>query len=451
MNSLVLLLAVARLVTIDPGHFHASLVQNRAYPEIDRVAKVFAPDGPELDAHLKLVDAFNARKENPTSWQEEVCKGPDYLARFAAAAGRGDFGPQPIVILAGRNDRKGDYALKAVECGCNVLSDKPMAITPEVFAQTERAARLAQTKGLLFADIMTERNEITTILQRELTLDRKLYGEQERGTPEDPAVTKVSVHHFCKLVNGTPLRRPEWFYDVSKQGEGIADITTHLVDMVQWETFPGVRLQTNDVRMISARTWPTRITPEQFKLSTGGVLVQPLDYRSNGEFTWALKGVHCKVSVTWAFMAPEGTGDTHYSLMRGTKAEVFIRQGKPNEELRMKNEELARADEKSGNRPKLYVRSRGDPKETERALNAACARIAKVWTGVRAEPTQQVGTWRIVYPVKYDIGHEAHFSEVVRMFLGWMKRGREDSLYIDNMLVKYYTIVEAWKLAHREK
>ena len=254
MTGLALLLAAARLVTIDPGHFHASLVQNRSYPEIDPVAKVFAPDGPELVAHLKLVDAFNARAENPTAWREDVTRGPDYLSRFAEAAGRGAFGPQPIVILAGRNDLKGDYALKAVECGCNVLSDKPMAITPEVFAKTERAARLAEKKGLLFADIMTERNEITTILQRELTFDRKLYGEQEKGTPEDPAVTKVSVHHFCKLVNGTPLRRPEWFYDVARQGEGIADITTHLVDMVQWETFPGVRLQTNDVRMISART-----------------------------------------------------------------------------------------------------------------------------------------------------------------------------------------------------
>lgn len=448
MTGLALLLAAARLVTIDPGHFHASLVQNRSYPEIDPVAKVFAPDGPELAAHLNLVDAFNARAENPTAWREDVTRGPDYLSRFAEAAGHGAFGPQPIVILAGRNDLKGDYALKAVECGCNVLSDKPMAITPEVFAKTGRAARLAEKKGLLFADIMTERNEISTILQRELALDRKLYGEQEKGTPEDPAVTKISVHHFCKLVNGTPLRRPEWFYDVAKQGEGIADITTHLVDMVQWETFPGVRLQTNDVRMISARIWPTRITPEQFKLSTGGMIAEPLDYRSNGEFTWALKGVHCKVSVTWAFMAPEGTGDTHYSLMRGTKAEVFIRQGAPNEELKMKNEELARADEKSGSRPKLYVRSRGEPQETERALMAACSRIAKVWPGVRAEPTREPGTWRIVYPPRYDVGHEAHFSEVVRTFLGWMKRGKEDPLYIDNMLVKYHTIVEAWKLAH---
>ena len=438
MTGLALLLAAARLVTIDPGHFHASLVQNRSYPEIDPVAKVFAPDGPELAAHLKLVDAFNARAENPTAWREDVTHGPDYLSRFAEAAGRGAFGPQPIVILAGRNDLKGDYALKAVECGCNVLSDKPMAITPEVFAKTARAARLAEKKGLLFADIMTERNEITTILQRALTLDRRLYGEQERGTPEDPAVTKVSVHHFCKLVNGTPLKRPEWFYDVARQGEGIADITTHLVDMVQWETFPGVRLQTNDVRMISAHTWPTRIAPEQFLLSTGGAIAEPLDYRSNGEFTWALKGVHCKVSVTWAFMAPEGTGDTHYSLMRGTKAEVFIRQGKA-----------------EGYKPMLYVRSRAkDPggiAGTERALGETLKHLAPRFDGIGCCPAAgEPGTWRILYSPKYDVGHEAHFSEVVRTFLGWMKRGKEDPLYVDNMLVKYHTIVEAWKLAHSE-
>ena len=33
-------------------------------------------------------------------------------------------------------------------------------------------------------------------------------------------------------------------------------------------------------------------------------------------------------------------------------------------------------------------------------------------------------------------------------FLDWMKAGKEDPIYVDNMLVKYHTIVEAWKLAH---
>jgi hypothetical protein len=34
-----------------------------------------------------------------------------------------------------------------------------------------------------------------------------------------------------------------------------------------------------------------------------------------------------KASVTWAYKAPEGGGDTHYSIMRGTKSNLVIRQG----------------------------------------------------------------------------------------------------------------------------
>ncbi len=425
-----LLLAVS-LVTLDPGHFHASLVQNRPYPEVSPEVKVFAPNGPELDAHLQLVSNFNARAENPTAWREVVYRGADYLKRFVAEAKSGSLGDSPVVILAGKNNRKGDYALAAVEAGVNVLADKPMAITPSVYEKTVRAARLAQEKGLFFADIMTERNEITTILQRALTQDRTLYGEQEKGTPDNPAITKISVHHFCKLVNGSPLQRPTWYYDTRIQGEGIVDVTTHLVDLVQWEAFPDVRLTTNDVEIVSSRTWPTHLTPAQYKMSTGGSCAADFDCEANGEFVWKLKGVSCKVSVIWNFMAPEGTGDTHDSMMRGTKAEIFIRQGP-----------------KEGYRPVLYVRSRGDAAATRRALDAALVRIEKSWPGVAAQETEEPGVWRISYPKAYDIGHEAHFSQVVHTYLDWMKAGREDPLYIDNMLVKYYTIVEAWKKAH---
>ena len=160
------LIVAAGFVTIDPGHFHASLVQNRSYPDVSPVVRVFAPEGAELDAHLKLVENFNAREINPTSWKEEVYRGSDYLDAFSEAARKKTLGENPIVVLAGKNNRKGEYAIAAVEAGCHVLSDKPMAITPEVFAKTELAARLAERRGLYFADIMTERNEITTILQR---------------------------------------------------------------------------------------------------------------------------------------------------------------------------------------------------------------------------------------------------------------------------------------------
>ena len=430
MTALVLATSIG-LVTLDPGHFHASLVQSRSYPEVDPLVRVFAPEGPELDVHLKFVEAFNTRAEKPTAWKEAVYRGADYLAKFTSAAKAGELGERSVVILAGKNDRKGDYALAAVEAGCSVLADKPMAITPEVFAKTERAARLAQEKGLFFADIMTSRIDMMTILQRALAADRGLYGEQEKGTPEDPAITKISVHHFYKLVNGTPLKRPEWYYDTSVQGEGLTDVSTHLVDLVQWEAFPDVRLAKDDVKVLSARSWPTRITPEQFRRSTGGTVAAPFDCLANGEFTWRLRGVHCKVSVVWNYEAPEGTGDTHDSLMRGTKAEVVIRQGA-----------------KEGYRPSLYVRSRGDAAATGAALQAALAKIAKDWPGVAAEPTDEAGVWRIAYPKKYDVAHEAQFGRVVQTFLDWMKAGKEDPIYDDNMLVKYHTIVEAWKLAH---
>ena len=432
MTTLLMAAALVKFVTIDPGHFHASLVQNRTYPEVSPEVAVFAPDGIELENHLKLVEAFNTRKDSPTAWQEDVYRGDDYLAKFSAAAKDGKLGEKPVVILAGKNNRKGDYALAAVEAGCNVLSDKPMAITPEVFEKTEKAARLAQEKGLYFADIMTERCEITTILQHELAKFSFLYGEQEKGTPDDPAIVKESVHHFCKLVNGAPLKRPEWYYDTKVQGEGIVDVTTHLVDIVQWTAFPGERLSKGDVEVVSASTWPTMISPEQFKMSTGGTIKEPLACESNGKFTWKLKGVSCKVSVVWNFMAPKGTGDTHYSLMRGTKAELLIRQGAA-----------------EGYRPVLYVKARGCAEETKKALASALAVVETKYPGVAAVATDEKGVWRITYPAKYDIGHEAHFSQVVRKFLGWMKAGQEDPDYIDNMIVKYYTIVEAWKKAHQ--
>ena len=68
---------------------------------------------------------------------------------------------------------------------------------------------------------MTERNEITTMLQRELSTIPAIYGEQLQGTPEEPAIVKESVHHLFKLVDNKPLTRPVWYFDVTQQGEGI--------------------------------------------------------------------------------------------------------------------------------------------------------------------------------------------------------------------------------------
>ncbi len=221
-----------RLLTLAPGHFHAGLVQKFMYPQVDPVVHVYAPAGPDLQEHLKRIKGFNSRAEQPTHWEEKVYTGPDFLERMLSEKDGN------VVVLAGNNAHKTEYIFRSVSAGFNVLADKPMAITPAGFDLLREAFTRAAANKVLLYDIMTERYEITSILQRELARMPELFGTLQKGTPEQPAVEMESVHHFFKEVAGKPLIRPAWFYDVRQQGESIPDVGTHLVDGVQWICFP---------------------------------------------------------------------------------------------------------------------------------------------------------------------------------------------------------------------
>ncbi len=426
--------AFVKLITINPGHFHAALVQKKMYPEVDKTVHVYAPAGNDIAMHMSLVNSFNARADSPTSWSNVVYTGEDYLAK-ALAQKKGN-----VVVLAGNNANKIDYILKCVENGYNVLADKPMVITPEGYAKLKQAFKIAQEKGVLLYDIMTERYEISTALQREFSLIPDVYGEQDKGTPEDPAVTKESVHHFCKLVAGKPLRRPPWFYDASVQGDAIVDVNTHLVDLIQWELFPEVTLSPADIQVVQAKTWDTPMTPAEFDESTGlkqfPDTLKPFVHngnlmtKANGEFTYRIKGVYAKASVLWNVKAPAGAADTHYSLMRGTKSSLIIRQG-------------AEQNYKTA----LYVEPHAgsDVAAIEKALTAAIAKLQPQYPGIAPKKTGQ--GWKIVIPPELKVGHEAHFGQVTDKYLGFLKEGRMPEWEVPNMLVKYHTLMEAYKMS----
>ena len=321
------------LVILDPGHFHAALLQKTMYANVDATVHVYGEDGPDLRDYLQKIESYNARPVDPTSWRTVVHAGPDFLHRFSVdRAGN-------VAVIAGNNQRKTEYLTRAIGAGMHVLADKPMAIDPAGFESLLKAFALAGEKDVLLYDIMTERHEITTMLQKAFSRIPDVFGGLLQGSEENPAVTKESVHHFSKLVSGAPIKRPAWFFDVRQQGEGLVDITTHLVDLVQWECFPGEILEfSRDVRILSARRWPTEITPAQFEkvtqlqsypgyLSTDVQANGSLHTYANGEINYLVKGVHAKVSVLWNFEAPAGAGDTHFSVMRGSKANLVIRQG----------------------------------------------------------------------------------------------------------------------------
>ena len=103
-----------RFMTLDPGHFHASLVQKEMYPGVvsPRV-DVYAPVGTDLVEHLGRITAFNTRKDSPTSWQLEIHTGPDFFERMLKEH------PGNAVVLSGRNQGKIDRIAASVPGGAD--------------------------------------------------------------------------------------------------------------------------------------------------------------------------------------------------------------------------------------------------------------------------------------------------------------------------------------------
>src|ERR1039458_6972794 len=89
-----------RLITLDPGHFHAALIQKEMYSEVSKRVAIYAPLGPDLMAHLNRIARFNLRRENPTSWELDIHAAPDFLERMIQER------PGDIVVLSGRNRGK---------------------------------------------------------------------------------------------------------------------------------------------------------------------------------------------------------------------------------------------------------------------------------------------------------------------------------------------------------
>ncbi len=397
-----------RLITLDPGHFHAALIQKEAYPGVSNRAAVYAPLSADLTEHMNRVARFNSRPANPTAWELDVHASQDFLDRMIAER------PGNIVVLSGRNRLKIQYIRAALEAGLHVLADKPWIIRTEDLPALEAALDLAARRNLIAYDIMTERYEITSMLQRELVNAPEVFGESAGGSEAEPAVYMESVHHILKLVAGVPNLRPAWFFDIHEQGEALADVGTHLVDLAQWTLFPDVALDYRaDLEVVSASRWPTTMTAEQFRHVTG----QPgpaLDYYCNTRVSYTLRGIHVKLDVLWNWEAPSGTGDTHLAVYRGTKSRIEVRQGAA-----------------ENYRPELYVAG-----DVGRALEAKAAELIRQYPGIAIE--DRGGEFRVTIPDQYRVGHEAHFAQVTNRFFDYLRHPETFPPWENpNMLAKY--------------
>ncbi|GAB6122953.1 putative oxidoreductase C-terminal domain-containing protein [Dysgonomonas termitidis] len=422
------------LIILAPGHFHAALLQKTDNPQINNDFFVFAPEGDEVNEYLSKIEGFNTRGEEPTHWKKNVYLGNDFLEKMLEQK------PGNVVVLAGNNKKKTEYIFRSVESGLNVLADKPMAINVGNFKILEDAFKLAEQKGVLLYDVMTERFEITTILQKEFSMVPDVFGTIQKGSAEEPAIVKESVHHFYKDVAGSVLKRPAWFFDVEQEGNGIVDVTTHLVDLVQWECFPDQIIDRGKVNIYQSRQWPTVLSREQFKKATAldeypaylqkDVKGDSLYVLSNGAFNYTINDIHAKISVIWNFQAPDGTGDTHYSIMRGTLCNLIILQG-----------------QEQGYKPTLYIEPAKDKEysELKAALDKYLPALQQKYPGISFKHSDDKS--EVIIPDSYKVGHEAHFGQVAANYLKYLEEGKLPEWEVPNMLTKYYITTKALEIA----
>jgi hypothetical protein len=189
--------------------------------------------------------------------------------------------------------------------------------------------------------------------------------------------------------------------------------------------------------------WGTTLTLEQFKRVTGldkypdflkrdvsqGDL---LTVSANGEVSYVVRGIHVKVTALWKYQGEPGAGDTHYAMLRGTRANHIIKQGAEQKFL-----------------PTLYVenKTRLSTTDFEKVVRDALGKLANQWPGL--DTKVETGNFvEIVVPDKYRVGHEAHFAQVTESYLRYLSQGKLPEWEVPNMLAKYYVTSEAYRLSH---
>jgi predicted dehydrogenase len=421
---LILPAQTTRLIIYDPGHFHATLLQKEMYAGIDPRVTVYAPLGPELLDYLNRISLFNLRKDNPTGWLLDVHTGGDPLRVMLRDR------PGNVVVFSGRNRGKIDRIQACLKAGLNVFADKPWIIHSSEMPKLENALSLADEKGLIGYDIMTERYEVTSELQRVLVNDEAVFGRMEAGAPAAPAIQAKSIHNIMKVVAGVPLKRPAWFFDLAEYGEALADVGTHVVDLVQWTAFPDQAIDHHSqIQVLAGRHWPLTISPARFQQVTGEARRDPLEFYCNNAVEYTLRGIHVKLEILWNWEAPPGAGDVYEVVYRGSRARVELRQG---------------AAEK--HQPEVYVVSSDNA--VRAALRRRVADLQSRWPGLALAETASEA--RLVVPEKFRVGHEAHFAQVANRLFEYIRNPKSMPAWErPNMLAKYYVSTKGVELAQR--
>lgn len=418
----------AKLTVIDPQHFHAALVQKYAHPEIDSVVHLFADTDATAEGYKQLINQYNTREESPTQWEIVDYYGADFLDRsFDPTAGN-------VVVLAGDNERKITYIQTSAQHGRDVFADKPLVINTEGYRVLETLIQNAgDEKPALIYDMMTERYDVKNRIVKALINDESFSGGLHT-VENEPTIMFQSVHHFIKDVSGAPLLRPVLFFDTEKQGEGLVDVTTHYIDLVQWmvshETVIDIA---NDVKLTGSQRWKTSLSKEQFARASGlqdfptalQKYVEDGDHLGifcNGKMDYVFRNVPVSIDVRWNAESLDGRGDQFYAhfLTQAFKIEI-----KPDEQ---------------GAAAIFITPDNKDDDDFADRLDTALNAIQDL-PNLKAEKI--LNGYKVVIPDNLYLSHEDHFAKVLDTFLQYRQDGVLPEWEKSFILAKYYLTTKA--------
>jgi hypothetical protein len=422
------------MIVIDPDHSHAAGVFSQQIPDVSNVVHVYAPAGQGVTEFLDSLSRFNHRPKNPTNWKIESHIAPDFL-KLMLKEPSGN-----IVVISGRNDVKIDRILSSLRAGQNVLADKPWIIDRKQFSQLEDALNTAGQKRLAFYDGMTERFNIVYQIQRELMRDPEVFGLPLTGTPSDPAVKLENLHSLIKFSQGKVNLRPPWFLDVRQQGEAIADVGTHLVDLEMATLFPDRAIDyKRDIKVLKATRSPIFLTLPEFTRLTGAkewpVFLQQsvhndrLEYDCNNTALYTIRGIHTAISDRWEYESPGALSDSYLVLYRGTHATIRERTSKLENYI-----------------PEIDVIPNAGENLT--AFTAALERRLRQLSFPNLTLRVNGREIRVVIPAEDRARGGSTFAQLVEQFLKYVRDPHTlPSWEKPNMLAKYYVTTTAVDLA----
>jgi predicted dehydrogenase len=412
-----------------PGHFHAALVLKQATAGVHPRVHVYAPLDEDTLLFLDKVRQFNSRPADPTRWDLQLCAGDNFLARFLQQT------PGNALVLSGRNSAKIDFMQKAAEQNLDILADKPWIVDAKDFPKLQEFFAATELRDVVAWDMMTERFEPLTKIQRELMRDPDIFGSPLVGTRDYPTLSLESIHYIKKTVAGETLKRPIWWFNPTVAGTALTDVGSHLADLAMWLLFPEKAIDyQKDITIHNATAWPTMLEEYQFETITGGKAYPPelqpyvqdrtLHYAGNGSVDYTLCGAHVRITTIWEYESVDGPGDLHEATALGSKCRIAVRNSSSQHQL-------------------VVVPTKPSFRQ---ALFTALSRRSQNWQllypGLSVHDLGEEFEVRI--PTTLLGNHESHFASVLREFMTYFHNSRRMPAWEQpNLLAKYWLTTQA--------